>query len=164
MSNINQFIGQLKQGLARPNRFRVIFGGGDEKVSIFCHTCTLPMRSMETFTHKTHVGPSYKAPYSGMYDSVTFSFYADRRLNTRRFFDRWQQRVTNVDSNTNNYMIEFVENITIQTLDKEGKVGYTVRLIDAWPINVSAVDMSYGSNNQVMNVSVTISYRLWKAR
>lgn len=165
MSSINEFIGHLKNGLARPNRYVVdIIApiGGDPTIQIFCHTCQLPMRSLATFEHKTHIGPPYKAPYSTNYEPVTFTFYADKYMNSRRFFDHWQQRVSHVWSNMNYFMDEFKGTVIITTLDQEGKPGYKVKLYDAFPINVGAVDLSYSQNNALTNVSVTLSYRIWR--
>lgn len=166
MSSVSEFVGHLKNGLARPNRYIVdIISpiGGDETVQIFCHTCQLPMRGLMTFEHKTHVGPPYKAPYSSSYEPVTFTFYADSNMNTRRYFDEWQQEVNNSWSNTNNYMNNFKGEIKITTLNQEGNERYSVKLHDAYPLNIGAVDLSYSQNNALTNVSVTISYRIWEA-
>lgn len=191
MSNISEFIGQLKGGLSRPSRYMISFFlplgikeapnplafgafstagiitathmllNGRGKVNMFCHTCSLPMRSLSTFDHKTHIGPPYKAPYSTAYEPVTFTFYADSSMNTRRYFDIWQQAVSNVYSNTNNFYNEFTSPMLIMNLDQEGKPKYYTLLLDAFPISLSSVDMAYGNNNSVTNVSVTMSYRLW---
>lgn len=195
MSNLTRFIGHLRNGLARPNRYEVFFTlprgvldvtavvsrsvnyksmmgmitaqdfrmNEDGRIGLFCHTCSLPMRSLATFEHKTHMGPAYKAPYSSSYEPVTFTFYADKGMNTRRYFDIWQQSVLNVYSNTNNYMNEFTSDVTIVTLDQEGKPGYRTTLYEAFPVNVGAVDLSYSQNNALTNVSVTLSYKIWES-
>jgi hypothetical protein len=187
--SISGFISKLKNGLARPNRFIVEFVlprgvsdfksgmnsnvqsgqisqqnfkfNGDGTVNVFCHTCSLPQRSLLTYTHRQLSSP-YRVPYSQQeYDPVSFMFYADSELNTRRFFDIWQTAVVNTAVNTMNYYNEFTTGVTIKVLNDEGEPGYSVVLYECYPISVGMVDLSYSTANQVMSVMVTMSYKQW---
>ena len=165
-SSVSEFTnGYLSKGLAVPNRYKVTFNspaGADDVVDVFCHAVTLPSRAMMTFEHRSHVGPTYQAPYSGSYEAITCSFYADPDLNSRQFFDKWQQKVTNVESDTNNYWDEFVGTIIIETRDREDKPHYKVKIYDAYPININSVDLSYGERNNFVSISVSFAFKYWK--
>ena len=41
---------------------------------------------------------------------------------------------------------------------------YEVDYIDAFPINVGAISLGYAQNGEYAKVSVTFSYRKWKAK
>jgi hypothetical protein len=187
--SISSFVGKLKNGLAKPNRFvvdfslprgidsfkqgmnqRVQYGqinqqnqeyNADGTINIFCHTCSLPQRSLLTYTHKQLASP-YRVPYSQQeYDPVTFSFYTDNALNTRRFFDIWQTAVINTTVNTVNYYNEFTTNVTIKVLDDEGRETYSIVMYECYPVNVGAIDLSYSASDVLMTVTVSLSYKQW---
>lgn len=184
---ISKFVAKLGNGLARANKFRVEFNlppgvdatkdgintlitksniaatqrilNGDGSINIFCHTCTLPQRSLSTYPHKQLSGP-YLVPYSQNYEPITMSFYADKMLNTRRYFDLWQTAVINTAVNTMNYYNEFTSDVMIYVLDDHGNDSYKVQLVDCYPLSVGMVDMTYGTS-ELLNVIVTLSYKQW---
>jgi len=192
-SSISTFITSLDKGLMTPNRFRVEFflprGINDnanpnafnidstadritpfqikmnqnEKVNVFCHTASLPMRALSVWDHKMWDTP-YKVPNSHQaYEPVTFSFYADSEMNTRRYFEVWMGTVMNLTSNTTNYYDEFVSDVNIITMDREGKDTYRVTLLEAFPLNIGAVDLAYSNMNSVAIINVTMAFKYWKS-
>lgn len=133
----------------------------NNQINVFCHTCSLPQRTLLTYTHK-HYGSPYLVPYTQQYDPVTFSFYTDSNFNTRRYFEIWQGAAVNLSPNTMNYYNEFVSDLTITTISEESDEKYQVTLFEAFPLNIGMVDMSY-SNTGAQNISVTMAYRVWKS-
>lgn len=190
--SINNFLSKLGDGLQMPNRFRLefflprgiidlpnplafnitstvgaitayqIYMNQDEKINVFCHTAAFPMRSLSVWDHKMWSAP-YKVPNSQNFEPVTFGFYADSDMNTRRYFDAWMSAVINLYSNTTNYYDEFVSDVNIIALDREGNDTYRVTLREAYPLNIGAVDLSYANRNSVTTVNVTMTYKLWSA-
>jgi len=188
------FLSKLDKGISKPSRFRVSFNlpsgidlsrasdpffnpdstkgeiqrnqqilNANEKINIFCHSATLPQRSFMYFTHK-HYGPEYKVPYTQVYEPVTFSFYSDEAMSTRSYFEIWQSAAVNIGTNSMNYYNEFVSDIDIDVLSVEGNPMYSVHLYEAYPLSIGMVDLSYSNANQVSTLTVTMSYRLWKAK
>lgn len=133
-----------------------------EKINLFCHSATLPQRSIDTAQHKQLSVP-YRVPISQSYDPVTFSFYADSDLNTREYFDIWQNAVINLSNNTTNFYDEFTSDLRITLIDQEGEEGYYVDLYECWPSNIGMVDLSYSNANALINVTVTLSYKYWQS-
>lgn len=190
MMGINTMIAQLKQGIARKNRYQVAFllppGIGGETsfvnpdstagqitqvqqqlnpasngaVNIMCNTMTFPQRSLLTFDLNQNSAP-FGVPYSASYDPITFTFYADSTLNTRLYFETWQQTVFNIYNNTMNYPSEYVSNISMYALDVTGKQQYGVILQEAWPVTVGSVDYGYSDNDSPQIISVTMRYKAW---
>ena len=129
-------------------------------VNILCHSATMPQRSLLVHEYRQMNAP-YKVPYSQSYDPVSFVFYGDAQLTARRFFDVWQQAVINVKNNTLNFYDEYKSDIIIKQLDREGNVTYAVKLYEAYPMSVTAVEYAY-SNNTIQNISVNITYKYWE--
>lgn len=184
---IDKFLASFKHGIANPTRYRVRFNlpkgipnidgsawestsgniqrwnsylNGDDKINLLCHTCTMPQRSLLTYEHRQLNAP-YKVPYSQGYDPVSFVLYGDAKLETRKYFEIWQNAVVNIQSNTMNFYSEYVSDVTIEQLDAEGKPTYGVKLVEAYPMSVTAMDYSYSNSNSVQNVSVVLTYKYW---
>ena len=189
IKSIDDFIGTLKDGLARPNRYIVTFvappgvSGTNagraisraqqgavsttfreyndrNSVEILCHSAQLPGRNMDTYEHM-HYGAPYPAPISQSYSPAQFSFYTNTKYNSRKLFEVWQQTILNIATNTFNFYDEFVSNVKIETFDRENNKTYGVLLHEAYPINVSSVSLGYGEKDSLADVSVTMAYRYW---
>lgn len=185
------FLSNFKNGMMKPNRYRVEFHlprgvsnserlsihqfsnsttirqldnnlNGKGGVDIKCHTATFPQRSLQTYEHIQNSAP-FRVPYSAAYDPVTFSFYVDGNGDTREYFDTWQNAVINVSSNTLNFWREFVSDITIYAMNEAGEDTYGVTLYDAYPLNVGAMELSYTQSNNYQTSTVTIAYKSWSA-
>ena len=188
MADISKFLSHFKSGIASPARYRVQFNlpkgipnisgsawestegnirrwqaelNGAEKINVFCHTCTMPQRSLMTYEHKQLNAP-YKVPYSQSYDPVSFVFYGDGDLSARRYFEIWQNAVVNIQSNTMNFYSEYVSDVIIEQLDTEGNPTYGVQLIEAYPMSVTAIDYSYSNQNTMQNIAIVMTYKYWK--
>lgn len=187
-----QFLSHFKQGVMKPNRYLIQFqlprgvdfdspsynvtpGGIDTEslasenmslngrggINIKCHTAMFPQRTIQTSELKQNTNP-YRVPNSVIYDPVTFSFYADAAGDTRVFFDRWQQTAVNVSNHTMNFYKEFVRDVKMYTLDESGRPRYGIKLVEAYPLSVGAMDISYSQANNYQNVVCTMAYRYWE--
>jgi hypothetical protein len=191
VKNVSEYLSHFPLGFARSNRYVVTFmmppginetgswmnnesstgrigplGNNlnrDGAVDISCHTATLPGRTLMTYPLTQHSAP-FNVPYSQMYDPVTFSFYASAHLDQRHFFDVWQTAVVNLNDNSLNFFDEYTQDVEIWQLDREGNRTYGVKLYAAWPLSNAEVPYSYATNNQVVDISVTLSFKLWKAK
>ena len=187
--SIESFIGRLKDGLARPNRYIVSFAlppgvsgsnmdsaagmaqagsihssltGMNENnmVEVLCHTCSMPGRGINTTDH-VHYGAPYKAPIGQDYSTANFTFNTDTKYNSRKFFELWQQTIVNIETNTLNFYKEYIADVTIKAYDRENKETYSVVLHEAYPISISSVELGYGEKNSLVDVAVTMAYRYW---
>jgi hypothetical protein len=46
-------------------------------------------------------------------------------------------------------------------MDKQDKRRYGIRLHECFPKEISAVDMGYSSNNELLKINVNLQYRYW---
>lgn len=184
---VNKFLSLFSEGQASPSKYKIGFHlpkgipsfagsapesregsiqawqsylNGNEKINLLCHTCTMPQRSLMTYEHKQLNAP-YRVPYSQSYEPITFSFYADADLDVRRYFEIWQNAVINIQSNTMNFYSEYISDITIEQLDKQGNSTYGVKLFECYPMSIVAIDYSYSNMNAMQNVTISMAYKYW---
>ena len=131
-----------------------------EQINVKCHTASMPGREMMSFDHRMNSAP-FKIPYSAGYGPVSFSFYADSELDTRDYFDVWQSAVVNIATNTMNFPEDYVSDLEITTLDRTGEPRYGVTLYEAWPSDVSEIQLGYADQDQPTVVTVSMEYKYW---
>ena len=164
--NINEFRSNLDGHLASPANFRVLFSGAnhngnDRMLAYLCNAAQLPSRAFSTNEYTTH-GPTQKIPYQNLYDDVVISIYCKDTMVQKTFFDSWQSMVYNPSSFTFNYPDEYVSDVVIEQFDHTGKITYSVKLINAYPLMSSSMDLNWGSHNQFHNLQITLSYHHWE--
>lgn len=186
-----RFLSHFKSGFARSTRYRLEFSlpkGASGKLGSFndvnqlsrtgqiqaaeqtynrngsiaikAHTVTFPQRALSTF-EILHNSAPFKIPYSSSYDPITISFYNDQNMDTRRYFDIWQAAIINFSNNTTNFYSEYTSDIRMYIQNDEGEDIYGILLVEAFPMGISIMDLSYSSTNQLLPSSVTFSYKYW---
>lgn len=184
-----KFLAHFQHGVGKPNRFEVVLNlpsGVQRKdyyvddmalksnlrevgtklnsqggVNIKCHTVTFPQRSLRTYTHNQNSAP-FEVPFTAVYDPVTMMFYSDGFMDTREFLENWQFTVVNGQSNTLNFYKEFVSDVELYVLDETDVRTYGVRLINAFPIAVGAVDFAYSNFDNPTVITATFAYKRWE--
>lgn len=167
MSDIKNFIASIKKnGLSRTNRYAVAFGNikwattdMQRDVVMFCDQIQLPGTNFNTNQIRTY-GESINAPYERLYEDINMSFYVDTDLNVKSFFDRWMQNIQDPTSRTFMYYKEYISEITIEVQDIQNKTRYTMRLFDAFPKSIGAVQLDYNAKD-IMKLSVNFVYKYY---
>lgn len=168
-----------RKNIARGNRYGVHFSHPTLKNSqgsdnnwvtdgrdtwILCTAAVLPGKRIST-TEATHNHHLAKKPYSMATDEVTMSFLLTGDYYMKKYFDLWQEMI--VDSTGNHYKThykkDYVADVVIAALqgDKEDSVGYSVTLVNAYPIQVSQIELGEGADG-IIEVTVTWEYDNWK--
>ena len=142
--------------------FEMIQDGRD--TYMLCSAVSLPGKRIST-TEATHNHNLAKKPYSMATDEVSMTFLLTNDYYIKKYFDLWQEMI--VDSTHSHYKTrykkEYVADVEIQALDggKEGHVGYSNFLENAYPIQVSQIELGNGSEG-LMEVTVTWEYDNWR--
>ena len=128
------------------------------------HSCTIPGKRIST-TEATHNHHLAKKPYSMATDEVTMTFLITGDYYMKKYFDLWQEMI--VDSTGNHYKTyykkDYVADVTITALqgDADDTVGYSIILMNAYPIQVSQIELGEGVDG-ILEVTVTWEYDNWK--
>jgi len=135
------------------------------RVRAFCTGISMPERTMQNKDVRTH-GPVYKPVFDFSVPEITATFYADKFLRERSYFELWQSAIFSNQSFNYNFYDNYVSDLNIFQLgqfasrNERDDVTYAVKLFDCYPKTVSAVDYSYDTNS-VQTFSVTFAFRYW---
>lgn len=186
------------EGVARPNRFLVRFwlnsklksatyGSGINEgapppyrensytqpemlrnVNIMCNKVTMPSRDVNTKPHLTY-GPRREMPYAISYPgNVECTFYGDKYLRQRAFFENWQSEIFSEDSHNMKYYDDYIGHMDIYQLGASGghgdrdRITYAVRLHEVYPETIGSIEYDYSATNQLINLPINLRYRRWQ--
>lgn len=127
---------------------------------LLCQSCTMPGKRIMT-TEATHNHHNTKKPYSAATDEVTMTFLLTNDYYIKKYFDMWQEMI--IDTSSSHYKAfykkDYCTDVTIQQLSASNDVvpGYTIKLENAYPIQVGAIELGSGSEG-LMELSITWEY------
>lgn len=133
---------------------------GPEATYMLCTSVTLPGKRIST-TENTADHNLAKKPYSMATDEVTMTFLLTGDYYIKKYFDMWQEMI--IDTSSSHYKAfykqDYCTDVTIQQLSASNDVvpGYTIKLENAYPIQVGAIELSSGSEG-LMELSITWEY------
>jgi hypothetical protein len=172
-SPLNKFISKVKQdGLARTNRYTVLFGGVMRPgiavsnqplvpldIVLLCDQVQIPGTNFNTADMRTF-GEVRKAPYERLYEDVNMSFYVDTNMQVKKFFDNWMLRIQNPMTRTFNYYDNYTNDIVIEVQDLKNQSRYGIKLFEAFPKSIGAVQLDYAGKD-IMKLSVNFAYKYY---
>ena len=175
-----------KGGLARTNRFQVIFTppsvslrnlnpevlvgslvSGSFKVknlindprdiSLLCVSAQLPGRQITT---ADYIAEKQAVPQvqSIIDEDVTLKFILTNDYYMKIMFDNWVNSIVDLDKYRVGYKKDFAVDVVIQQLNDKNIPVYGVRLENAFPTTVAAIELDNSSENSIQELSVTFSY------
>jgi len=139
--------------------------GNSKRVQAFCDSISMPERTTVSKEIK-HNGPKRKFVYDYTSAPITASFYADKFLRERSYFELWQQCAFSTTTHNYNFYDNYVSDINIFQLgqfasrQERDDVTYAVKLFDCYPKTISTVDYSH-ETNAVQKFTVTFDFRYW---
>ena len=152
----------LNRYLATITRGKVLDNNLSNSLRFRCESAELPGRSHTTSDQRLY-GPVRKIPYNSGFIDTTLTFMcSDRYIEEKRYFDQWQDVIQDPDNFDIAYYDDLVGNIKIEVVNELNRTMYAVDLLEAFPQNVSAISVGWGTNTDYMKFSVTFSYRKWK--
>ena len=140
-----------------------------ENMQMMCNKITMPSRDINTAPAKTY-GPKREMPYAYAFSGeIELTFFGDKFLRQRMFWENWQKQIFNSETHDSKYYDNYVGSIDIFQLgqfdakaDDDARVTYAVRLYEVYPQTISAIDYTYGNNNTIVEVPVTLNFRTWQ--
>jgi len=133
-------------------------------ISLLCDSVTMPGRSISTMEYQDQF-QIVKMPYTFVDSDITFSFLLTKDYYMKNIFDGWLDSILNSKDDQGEvipyqlgYKQDYSTDIVIQQLDEEDVPIYGVKLIKAFPINVSEITLGNGQENEFAKVEVTFGY------
>ena len=165
--SVKNFISEIKsQGLARTNRFAVLFTppanvnpANLRKTLLFCDQAVLPGVNFSTIQNRSY-GEVREVPYEKLFDTAQLTFHVDKEMQVKSLFDAWIGSIQNPVTRTFNYYNDYVTNMNIEVQDLVEKTRYEMTLYECYPKTISAISLD-NSAKDTMKLTVTFQYKYW---
>ena len=136
-----------------------------KRVQAFCNTITMPEREA-VVKQIRHNGPPRNFVYDYKSAPITATFYVDKFLRERTFFELWQKAGLSTTTHNFNFYNDYVSDVDIFQLgqyasqQERDDITYGVRLYDCYPQIVGPVTYAHTAN-EVQTFEVTFTFRYW---
>jgi len=188
MSNIEDLKALIskKGGLAKANRFRVIFTppaqtlfnlDGQQVISsvisgnftaknlindprdinLLCDAVSIPGKQISTLDYQAEK-QSIKIPYGYIHDDISLSFLLTNDYYMKTVFDTWINSIINMETYTVAYKKDITCDVIIQQLDEKNTPIYGVKLEGAFPTTINELVLSNESSDTIQKLNVSFSY------
>ena len=175
-----------KGGLARGNRFNVIFTPPKQSllnlnpetiissaisgnfsarnlindprdINVLCSSVAIPGRQISTLDYQAEK-QTIKIPYGELHDDITCTFLLTNDYYMKTVFDSWMGSIVDMDQYAVAYKRDITTDVIIQQLDEQNTPIYGVRLEGAFPTTIADIELSNDNENTVQSLSVSFSY------
>ena len=161
-------------GFAKVNRYNLSFFGlprwlstaVNENLQYLCESVSLPTKGIASNPHDVY-GPPREIPYRETFTEASLSFILDDNFTVKRFFDKWQEKIINVETGNVNYWNNFVATINITRLSNDAisftdaSNLYKIEWREAYPSAVGEIALGHTQGGEALRLSVTFKYRKW---
>lgn len=148
-----------------PEELRAVHTANGRRVRAFCSAIAMPDRDIQTKEIRHH-GPAYKIAFDHKSADIQATFYCDKFLRERSYFELWQSAVYSNQSNNYNFYDNYVSDVNIYQLgqfasrNERDDITYAVQLYDVFPKIIGPVEYNYEAN-AVQTFTVTFTFRYW---
>ena len=162
-------------GFAKGNRYNVTIippqfmssnSATLSKFQYLCEAISLPTKGIASNAQKIY-GPPREIPYGETFTEAALSFILDDAFTVKKFFDKWQEKIINVETGNVNYWNNFVATINITRLSNDATSFanatdmYKIELREAYPSAVGEIALGHTQGGEILRLSVTFKYRKW---
>lgn len=166
---VDDFKSKLIGGGARPNLFKAIvnfpaYAAGDtELTSFMCKGAQLPGSTIAKLDVPFR-GRQLKIAGDRTFENWTITVINDTGMEVRNAMERWMNGMNEHVNNTGlSNPTDYQADMAIEQLDKAGNITKTYTIRGAYHINVSAIELSYETNDQIEEFTVELAYQYWEA-
>ena len=146
------------------------------QINIHCDTVSMPGIDLQQQEIQYGSEPARNMVTGhGFAGNIVATFYADKYLRERQFFELWQKLAVNTISHKANYYDNYVGKMHIYQLGSNfvgASAGsgsakdrdmptYAIEAIDVYPEKINVVEYNYASTNQQVKITIEFSYKQW---
>tara|TARA_B100000287_G_scaffold427468_1_gene477154 strand:+ start:3623 stop:4150 length:528 start_codon:yes stop_codon:yes gene_type:complete len=166
---VDDFKSKLVGGGARANLFKATinfpsFAQGDvELTSFMCKAATLPSSVIAPIMVPFR-GRQLQIAGDRTFEPWTVTIINDTDFSVRNAMERWMNGINQHNSNTG--MVNPVDYQADMRIEQLNKAGESVKLYDirgTFPTNISAIDLSYDTENAIEEFTVELQVQYWES-
>jgi hypothetical protein len=169
MATVDDFKAKLIGGGSRANLFKATlsfpaYAGGDTELAQFmCKGAQLPS-SVIGQIDVPYRGRQLKIAGDRTFENWTVTIINDGTMDIRNAFERWMNGINEHVNNTGlTNPADYMADMAVEQLDKAGVVTKKYDIRGAYPVNVSAIDVSYDSADTIEEFTVELAYQYWES-
>ena len=138
-----------------------------QQINIHCDSISMPGHDLQTQSVQYASEPARDIVQShGFAGTINATFYADKYLRERHFFEMWQKMAVNSVTHKANYYDDYAKGakIHIFQLGSDNMVDvptYGIEAVEVYPATIAAIDYNYANANQLTKVTVAFNYKEW---
>lgn len=170
--NVFEFRSQLQGDGARPNLFEVqmVFPttinpqNANRKLTFMCKTASLPGSTIGQVP-VFYFGRETKLAGNRTFPEWNISIINDEDFAVRNAFEKWMNGINRHVSNIRDLWAKNSLGYTTQAIVKQySKTGDVLKQYTfdgCFPVDVSPIDLDWGSNDTIEEFNVTLAYQTW---
>ena len=139
-----------------------------QQVNLHCDSISMPGHDLQAQEVQHGSSPARSMVQAHAFaGNINATFYADKYLRERHFFEAWQKMAVDMVTHKANYYDNYVGKMQIYqlgSLDGEGDRDvptYGIEAIEVYPATIGAVEYSYANSNQIAKINVAFAYKQW---
>lgn len=166
MANLTEFRGAIRSGVVRQNKWSVMvnfptYAATNETIrqtTLLARTTTTPPSTLGVMEIGWG-GRILPVPGDKTFEEFPVTFIGVNDMETRNAFERWHEAINGSSSNTGlSALIDIVRDLQLDLLDSNDNPTKTYILRDAFPVNISGMEMDSGSMDSFAEFTVTFRY------
>jgi len=165
MATIQEFKSALSNGGARANQFEVILPSWDsnsnQKSRFLCKSASLPASDIQDIEVLYRGRPVHFAG-ERTFQPWTVTVINETDFSIRTEMENWMNAIS-MTSQTNGITNPglYQRNMSVYQLDRNDQQIYEYSFFDAYPTNVSEIQLSFDQGQLIEEFQVTFTYNYW---
>ncbi len=171
--NVNELRSGFTGSGARPNLFEIQFtfppsapdGNASRLVTQVTFAASAPESNLGLI-QLSYYGRKLKYPGDRTYSAWETKFYNDENHTIKNALEKWSQSLNSAEGNLRSAAAAtpfgYQVDITVRELSKIGGPALKeYKLVGAYPESVQAVNLNWGDNNTIQEITVVWQYQWW---
>lgn len=161
--SVSDFRTKLNGG-ARANLFEVLITGAPVSLpnaNLLCKAAAVPGFTIGMIEVPFR-GRRIKVPGDRTFAEYTMTFISDPAMRLRASFEDWLKFIKDTDYTTQTQgavtSTPYFSTLTINHMNDQGSNSATYKLLEAFPTDISQIDLSYDSTDAIEEFTVTFQY------
>ena len=138
------------------------------QVNINCDNITMPTKKMVTQDVQYGSEPVRSMVQTHEFPgTIDASFYADKYMRERQFFEAWMKMCVGEHTHKANYYDNYIGKMQIYQLGADSEIGrdmptYAVEAMEVYPQEIGSIEYGYGKKNEVVKINMEFGYKYWR--
>ena len=151
------------RGMRTPEGESVTDNSSSEERNMLCTAANMPGRDI--VTTERLMGVEKRQIATGVtFPPVQLTFYLTNTYSIREYFGGWMSACVSYDENgvmLVGYQDNYVKDVKIRQYSRNGRKVASIKLIDAFPISMSSIELNNQPQSAVLELTVALAYRTY---